>query len=168
MEKSRKYVQRPQQEIERDDVKIKSNRCPFCHEDIQIEGSDWVACRSCQGRHHQACWEELGGCGSCREKRFVADVSQLAEQASPVVSEVSAEQAPAVVSEVSDGSTVIRLPRIALLLMVCITGMFGSFLTTTTSTPLWLAIAFAIALISTLGLYFYSQWKAGIKIRGWN
>ena len=152
MEKSRKYVQRPQQEIERDDVKIKSNRCPFCHEDIQIEGSDWVACRSCQGRHHQACWEELGGCGSCGEKRFVADVSELTDQ----------------VTILPDGSTVIRLPRLAMLLMVCITGMFGLFLKIVNPTPMWVVIAFAIALISTLGLYFYIQWKRGIKVRGWN
>jgi hypothetical protein len=73
MEHEKKPAPPPIQNTERDDVHVGTNRCPFCHDDIQVEGQDWVSCRSCQARHHQACWKESGACGSCGEARFLAD-----------------------------------------------------------------------------------------------
>jgi tetratricopeptide (TPR) repeat protein len=40
-------------------------RCPFCHETV----GGGVACSACLARHHDACWEENGGCGTCGERR---------------------------------------------------------------------------------------------------
>ena len=58
---------------ERSDVRVAANRCPFCHEDVQLETSEWVACRSCQARHHRDCWSEAGACGSCGTDVFLAE-----------------------------------------------------------------------------------------------
>lgn len=46
---------------------LATNRCPFCHEDVRVKETNWVSCRSCQARHHQACWAESGQCASCRD-----------------------------------------------------------------------------------------------------
>ena len=62
---------------ERSDLIVGTNRCPFCHDDIQIEASDWVACFNCQARHHRTCWVETGACGSCGETRFVAEAADV-------------------------------------------------------------------------------------------
>lgn len=40
-------------------------RCPFCHEGIDLADEAWVACAGCVARHHHACWDEAGRCGSC-------------------------------------------------------------------------------------------------------
>jgi predicted DCC family thiol-disulfide oxidoreductase YuxK len=40
-------------------------RCPFCHGDIDAQDDRWRACAECLARHHEACWRELGWCGSC-------------------------------------------------------------------------------------------------------
>lgn len=42
-------------------------RCPFCHEDVEVETQEWVACQACLGRHHASCWSEAGACASCQE-----------------------------------------------------------------------------------------------------
>lgn len=53
----------------RDDVKVATNRCPFCHADVSVERNDWCSCRSCQARHHTACWAESKRCGACGDER---------------------------------------------------------------------------------------------------
>lgn len=49
-------------------VQLKSRglqRCPFCHEALEPERTEWVACSQCLARHHPGCWEEGGACSSC-------------------------------------------------------------------------------------------------------
>lgn len=41
-------------------------RCPYCHEGVEVERDEWVACQSCLGRHHASCWDETGTCASCQ------------------------------------------------------------------------------------------------------
>jgi hypothetical protein len=41
-----------------------STRCPYCHDELLRRGG-WVACVDCLARHHQACWAEGAGCGTC-------------------------------------------------------------------------------------------------------
>src|SRR5947209_358484 len=43
----------------------KTQRCPFCHEGVALEG-DWFACRQCLARHHAACWRETSRCSACQ------------------------------------------------------------------------------------------------------
>src|SRR5262249_40031029 len=40
-------------------------RCPFCHEAVAVDATDWVACKQCLARHHAACWGESKRCASC-------------------------------------------------------------------------------------------------------
>jgi hypothetical protein len=40
-------------------------RCPYCHDDVLAEASDWVACAGCLARHHRSCWDEGGSCSAC-------------------------------------------------------------------------------------------------------
>lgn len=47
-------------------------RCPYCHDDVAPERSDWVACKACLARHHVACWRENGACGTCRQTSSIA------------------------------------------------------------------------------------------------
>lgn len=42
-----------------------ATRCPYCHEGCEAL-EDACACASCLSRHHRACWDEAGACGSCR------------------------------------------------------------------------------------------------------
>ncbi|MDF1662358.1 MAG: hypothetical protein P1V97_11340 [Planctomycetota bacterium] len=77
MEKQRPQENPPEgQNPERDDVHLSANRCPYCHENVEISALDWVSCRSCQARHHKDCWSELGCCGSCKEERYLSDASE--------------------------------------------------------------------------------------------
>ncbi|HBP21622.1 MAG TPA: hypothetical protein DEA08_28040, partial [Planctomycetes bacterium] len=71
---------------ERSDVRVTANRCPFCHEDVQLETSEWVACRSCQARHHRDCWSESGACGSCGTEVFLAVPALEATRSGPPTS----------------------------------------------------------------------------------
>lgn len=90
MEKQRPQERPPEENNpERDDVHLSANRCPYCHEDVQISALDWVACRSCQARHHKDCWAELQCCGACKEERYLADVSE------PIQAQVSVPLATA-------------------------------------------------------------------------
>lgn len=41
-----------------------STRCPYCHDELLRRGG-WVACVDCLARHHEACWAEGAGCGTC-------------------------------------------------------------------------------------------------------
>lgn len=56
----------PREVSPRDDVRVVGSpvRCPFCHEDVAVEG-EWSACSRCLARHHQPCWTEGGRCASC-------------------------------------------------------------------------------------------------------
>lgn len=40
-------------------------RCPFCHEEITPEATDWVPCGTCLGPQHRACWHESRRCAAC-------------------------------------------------------------------------------------------------------
>ena len=42
-------------------------RCPFCHEGVEVDSDEWVACTGCLARHHDACWGESGACAACGE-----------------------------------------------------------------------------------------------------
>lgn len=55
-EKSREPIARP---------RPGATRCPYCHEECE-PGPDACACAECLSRHHRACWDEQGSCGSCR------------------------------------------------------------------------------------------------------
>ncbi len=73
-----KFKERPRGEpepepVELPDVRVATNRCPFCHEDVVVQTDEWVACWGCQARHHRACWQEGSRCGSCGETRFVEE-----------------------------------------------------------------------------------------------
>ena len=58
----------------RDDVQLAANRCPYCHERVEVDAADWTSCRTCQARHHEACCDEAGVCSSCGAgERLVAD-----------------------------------------------------------------------------------------------
>jgi hypothetical protein len=46
-------------------VVVPHNRCPFCHVAVDVEATDWVACRRCLARHHRDCRREAMACGSC-------------------------------------------------------------------------------------------------------
>lgn len=64
--------ERPPERVEvpaRDDVRVLANRCPFCHEQVEVDGDHWVSCRSCQARHHGPCWAEAGRCAACGDER---------------------------------------------------------------------------------------------------
>ncbi len=50
------------------------HRCPFCHEGIDAEAADGVACAGCLARHHGACWDEAHACSACGSARkFVVE-----------------------------------------------------------------------------------------------
>ena len=53
--------------VERADVHVESSpiRCPYCHDSIGIEDTEWVACEACLARAHTACWGELRECAAC-------------------------------------------------------------------------------------------------------
>jgi tetratricopeptide (TPR) repeat protein len=40
-------------------------RCPYCHDAVKPESTDWVACRGCLARHHESCWSEHAKCATC-------------------------------------------------------------------------------------------------------
>jgi hypothetical protein len=44
-------------------------RCPYCRDDLRLEGDDLTACPACRTVHHRACFAEGGGCTvfGCRE-----------------------------------------------------------------------------------------------------
>lgn len=37
-------------------------RCPYCRDDLKLEGPDVSACSRCDTLHHEECMEEAGGC----------------------------------------------------------------------------------------------------------
>lgn len=45
-----------------------STRCPFCHAACAAD-ADAQVCADCLSRHHTGCWDEGGGCASCRGQR---------------------------------------------------------------------------------------------------
>lgn len=42
-----------------------ATRCPYCHEECAAS-AEACACGECLARHHPGCWDEGGGCGTCR------------------------------------------------------------------------------------------------------
>lgn len=46
-------------------VQVHSNfiRCPYCHDNVNLESDDWVACQQCLARHHSECW--TSECSAC-------------------------------------------------------------------------------------------------------
>lgn len=52
-----------------------ATRCPYCH-DLCEAGQDACACADCLSRHHLGCWEEAGGCSSCRSVSRLLAASQ--------------------------------------------------------------------------------------------
>ena len=79
-QKPRRPRPEPTEHAERADVHVAVNRCPFCHDDVDIDQDDWVSCRSCQARHHAACWQESGCCSSCGGDRYLADATLVAQK----------------------------------------------------------------------------------------
>lgn len=39
-------------------------RCPYCHDNVETDSEDWVACQQCLARHHTECW--VGQCSACQ------------------------------------------------------------------------------------------------------
>jgi hypothetical protein len=37
-------------------------RCPYCRDDVGLDGDDIMACGGCDTVHHSACYDEAGGC----------------------------------------------------------------------------------------------------------
>jgi hypothetical protein len=52
------------------------SRCPFCHDAIGLETTEWVACQRCLARHHDGCWDEASGCSACGGTRALAKEHQ--------------------------------------------------------------------------------------------
>ncbi len=44
---------------------VQHPRCPFCHEAVTPAEPHKRACGACMGWHHDACWQEHGGCAAC-------------------------------------------------------------------------------------------------------
>jgi tetratricopeptide (TPR) repeat protein len=61
----------PASVVERDDVKVGQNRCPYCHTKVRVAEDEWLLCEACLARHHTACWEEGRCCGTCRHRKPV-------------------------------------------------------------------------------------------------
>ena len=36
--------------------------CPYCRDDVSLEGEDVMACEGCDTVHHEECYAEAGGC----------------------------------------------------------------------------------------------------------
>jgi len=68
--------QRPAPRPLHEGVHLATNRCPFCHEDVAVEADAWVSCRSCQARHHPACWGEGGACSACGCDRRLSEADE--------------------------------------------------------------------------------------------
>lgn len=64
----------------RSDLRVvqSATRCPFCHEEIAVLGRDWVACRECLARHHEACWREGGSCATCASREVLVAAAPVA------------------------------------------------------------------------------------------
>lgn len=46
-------------------LRTELTRCPYCHDDVDPTGADWLACRGCLARQHRGCWHEGRRCGAC-------------------------------------------------------------------------------------------------------
>ena len=63
----------------RDDVRVLSNRCPFCHEDVARDATEIAVCGACMARHHDACWSERRACGTCGVTRRLVPAPSLTD-----------------------------------------------------------------------------------------
>ncbi|RMG08470.1 MAG: hypothetical protein D6731_21925 [Planctomycetota bacterium] len=50
-------------------------RCPYCHDEVDVDGEAWLACAACLARHHEVCWTEARGCASCGEEQALGRVA---------------------------------------------------------------------------------------------
>lgn len=67
----------PIPEIREDlDVNVERPRCPFCHDEVLPTGQEKLACTSCMAWHHQACWQEHGGCSACAQRQETSPSAQ--------------------------------------------------------------------------------------------
>jgi len=51
--------------VKTDDLRVEQSRCPYCHDAVALSDPDRRACLSCAAWHHDACWDEQGGCAAC-------------------------------------------------------------------------------------------------------
>lgn len=65
-------------------TRANSTRCPYCHDECAAE-EDVAVCRSCLSRHHAACWEESGACGSCSASEYLNTPSPEVIEAQPAI-----------------------------------------------------------------------------------
>ena len=49
-------------------------RCPYCHDEIALQGEAWLCCALCLARHHRECWREHGLCASCDNPQALTHV----------------------------------------------------------------------------------------------
>lgn len=73
-------------DVRRGDVHVLRNRCPYCHDDLELEEEAWIACAGCLARHHEGCWAEGGACGACGGGERLAPVQEAGvrlEEAAP-------------------------------------------------------------------------------------
>ena len=73
----------PVRDVERDDVVVAANRCPYCHSDVDAEADDGVACKGCLARHHKSCWDEAGVCSACGGTQALVAQPQAAASQDP-------------------------------------------------------------------------------------
>ncbi|MDF1664378.1 MAG: hypothetical protein P1V97_21615 [Planctomycetota bacterium] len=50
-------------------IKINKPCCPFCHDEFQVE-QEKTGCSLCLAWFHKECWDEYGGCTSCKGARL--------------------------------------------------------------------------------------------------
>ncbi len=55
--------------IEREQLRLSAERCPYCHEAVERSDQDKVACNACMAWHHAGCWNEHGACAACGADR---------------------------------------------------------------------------------------------------
>ncbi len=72
------------EDVERDDVHLVVNRCPFCHTNVAHDEAE-VVCKGCLARHHTSCWDESHVCSACGHgTRLAPDTSTpQREQSAP-------------------------------------------------------------------------------------
>lgn len=60
---------------------VRSDRCPYCHDEVSPSDQDKRACQSCMAWHHESCLREHGACATCgvaqhEEERALAGAYQ--------------------------------------------------------------------------------------------
>ena len=61
-------------------IKSTARRCPYCHDQVGMDG-DKAVCNDCLAVTHIECWEEIGSCPSCRRpNRLVSDAEMASNR----------------------------------------------------------------------------------------